>query len=97
MLIIAIAWLYVVLMMALTETSFIAGVATFLFYGVFPLSIVLYLLATPRRWRQRRQRETTATESLSGSPGSIAPSQAASKTDESGQVAGSPTNSRDLD
>lgn len=52
LMIVAIGWIYVVLMMALTEHSFIAGVMTFLLYGVFPLSIVLYLLGT----RQRRER-----------------------------------------
>ena len=55
LMIIAIAWLYVVLMMALTETSLVAGLATFFIYGVFPLTIVLYLLGTPARRRRRRR------------------------------------------
>lgn len=54
MLIVAIAWIYVVLMMALTETSFTAGLATFIFYGILPLSVVLYLLGTPARRRRAR-------------------------------------------
>lgn len=58
--IIAIGWLYVTLMMALTETSFIAGVMTFLLYGVFPLSIVLYLLSTKQRRERRAYREQQA-------------------------------------
>ncbi len=64
MLIIAIAWLYVVLMMSLTETSFVAGLATFLFYGLFPCSIVLYLVNTPaRRARAKRaEQENKAKE-----------------------------------
>ena len=41
--IVAIGWIYVVLMMSVTETSVIAGIATFLFYGVLPLSVILYL------------------------------------------------------
>ena len=53
MYIVAIAWLYVTLMMALTEHSMTAGVLTFFFYGVFPLSIVLWLMATPGRRRAR--------------------------------------------
>lgn len=57
MLIIAIAWLYVVSLMALTETSFVAGLATFVFYGVLPLSVVLYLVATPRRRKIQRARD----------------------------------------
>ena len=54
MYIVAIAWLYVVLMMALTERSIIAGVLTFVFYGVAPLAVVLYVLGGPARWRKIR-------------------------------------------
>ena len=54
MYIVAIAWLYVVLMMSLTETSFVAGVATFLFYGLLPLALFLWLVGTPQRRRNRR-------------------------------------------
>jgi hypothetical protein len=50
--IIAIAWIYVVLMMSLTESSFIAGVMTFLMYCAVPLSIILYLMDAPRRKRR---------------------------------------------
>lgn len=57
MIIVAIAWIYVVLMMALTETSVTAGIATFLFYCVIPLSIVLYLMRSPLRKRQQRQKQ----------------------------------------
>lgn len=39
MYIVAIAWLYVVLMMSLTEQSWIAGIGTFILYGVAPLSL----------------------------------------------------------
>lgn len=52
--IVAIAWMYVVILMSLTETSFVAGAATFIFYGVLPLSVLLYLLGTPMRWRAQR-------------------------------------------
>lgn len=60
LMIIAIGWLYVVLMMALTEHSFIAGLMTFLLYGVFPLSIALYLLGTRQRRERRMYREQQA-------------------------------------
>jgi len=60
LMIIAIGWLYVVLMMALTEHSFIAGLMTFLLYGVFPLSITLYLLGTRQRRERRMYREQQA-------------------------------------
>jgi hypothetical protein len=61
MYIIAIAWLYVVLLMSLTETSWVAGIATFFFYGVFPLSVLLYLIGTPQRRRNRQQRDASDT------------------------------------
>ena len=51
MYIIAIGWLYVVLMMAITETSIIAGLMTFLFYGLVPLAVFLWLFGTPQRRR----------------------------------------------
>lgn len=54
LLIIAIAWIYVVLMMSITEHSVIAGIMTFLLYCVLPLAIILYLLATPQRRRRRK-------------------------------------------
>ncbi|TQK03633.1 MULTISPECIES: hypothetical protein [unclassified Herbaspirillum] len=57
MYIVAIAWLYVVFMMSITELSAVAGVTTFLLYGVFPLSVVLYLMGTPQRKRNRQKRK----------------------------------------
>jgi membrane protein implicated in regulation of membrane protease activity len=52
MYIVAIGWLYVVLMMALTETSVTAGILTFLFYGLAPLALFLWLVGTPARRRR---------------------------------------------
>lgn len=62
MYLVAAAWLYVALMMALAEAthpggSVLGAVITFLFYGVGPLALVLYLLDTPRRRRAIRARE----------------------------------------
>jgi hypothetical protein len=54
MLIVAIAWIYVVGLMALTEPSIVAGIMTFLFYCALPLSILFYLTGAKRR-RTRRQ------------------------------------------
>ncbi|MFZ6779533.1 hypothetical protein ACO0LD_22110 [Undibacterium sp. Ji83W] len=55
--IVAIAWIYVVLMMSITEHSVIAGIMTFLMYCVFPLTIVLYLMRTPQRKRERLEKQ----------------------------------------
>jgi hypothetical protein len=57
MYIIAIAWLYVTVLMAASESSVTAAIATFLFYGLFPLGILLYLMGTPQRRRARLARE----------------------------------------
>lgn len=56
MYIIAIAWIYVVFMMAITETTLTASIMTFLFYCVLPLALFFYLIRTPKR-KQRRQEE----------------------------------------
>lgn len=57
MYIVAIAWGYVVLMMSITETSFVAGLLTFLFYGAAPLALFLWLVGTPQRRRSRKAAE----------------------------------------
>ena len=51
---IAIAWIYVVLLMSLAESSFVAGVLTFIAYCVIPMSLVLYILTSPARKRRQR-------------------------------------------
>ena len=72
MLIIIIAWLYVVILMSMTEHTVIAGVMTFLLYGVLPLSVVVYLLNPPARRARRTAAEaqeeaTVVTENAEGS------------------------------
>ena len=57
--IVAIAWIYVVGLMALTEPSIVAGIMTFLGYCVLPLSILYYLTGSKRR-RERRARAEAA-------------------------------------
>lgn len=57
MYIVAIAWIYVVLMMSITENSVVAGVMTFLLYGLLPLAIILYLMGAPQRKRERQRAE----------------------------------------
>lgn len=78
--IVVIGWLYVVLLMALTEPSWTSGVVTFLLYGLFPLAIVVYLGQAPARRRLRRraeQAEAKAAESAtdSAADGRIDPDQ----------------------
>lgn len=59
MYVIAIAWLYVTVLMAATEPNLTAGVLTFAFYGLLPLSLLLWLLGTPQRRRQRQAQEAS--------------------------------------
>lgn len=47
--IVAVAWIYVVGLMAITEPNVVAGIMTFLGYCVLPLSILYYLSGTKRR------------------------------------------------
>lgn len=59
---VAIAWIYVVLMVAAAEAmspdgTLLGAAVTVLLWGVLPLSVVLYILATPARRRARRLRE----------------------------------------
>lgn len=54
MLIVAVAWIYVVGLMALTEPSILAGILTFLGYCVVPLGILLYITGSGRRQARRR-------------------------------------------
>lgn len=65
MYIVAIAWIYVVLLMSFTEVSIVAGLATFLFYGLAPLALLLYLMGTPQRRRDRRRNEAAREAALS--------------------------------
>lgn len=53
--IIAIGWLWVAFMMAITQKSILAGASTFVFYGLLPCALLLYLLTTPARRRRQTQ------------------------------------------
>ncbi len=60
MYLIAIAWLYVALLAAITEHTVVGAVLTFVFYGLAPLALVMWLFGTPARRQRRRQREREA-------------------------------------
>lgn len=57
LLITAVAWIYVVGLMALTETSVVAGIVTFLFYCVVPLGTLIYIAGSGKRKARRRHRQ----------------------------------------
>jgi len=65
MYLVAMAWLYVVVLMAIAEGvsdggTWLGAAITFLLYGALPLGIALYLLATPSRRRAGRRAETAS-------------------------------------
>lgn len=53
MYVIAIAWMYVALLVAISDTTIVGGVLTFMFAGVLPLGLFLWLAGTPARNRRR--------------------------------------------
>lgn len=57
MYIIAIAWLYVALMAAISDTTVVGGVLTFVFLGLLPMSLFLWLFGTPARRRKLRKKD----------------------------------------
>ncbi len=65
---VALAWIYVVLMMAVVEAlspqgSVLGALVTFMLYGVLPLSIVLYVMGAPMRRRARQRAQASASSS----------------------------------
>ena len=62
MYIVAIAWLYVTILMAATEASVVAGVMTLVFYGIAPLALILWLFGTPRRRQRQHMAESRDAE-----------------------------------
>ncbi|MFI0547047.1 MAG: hypothetical protein ACH34Y_09070 [Brachymonas sp.] len=66
---IVIAWIFVALLVAVAEAAapngtVLGAIFTFLGWGVIPLSIVVYILATPMRRAKRRAQEQTLEQNL---------------------------------
>ena len=59
--IVAIGWLYVTLMMAITEKNITAGVLTFVFYGLMPCALLLWLGGTRLRRRAAKRQSQSIT------------------------------------
>ncbi len=64
MYIIAIGWLYVTLLVAANEPSVIAGIISFLFYGLMPCALLLWLGGSKARRQRRRHQELLANQRL---------------------------------
>jgi hypothetical protein len=59
MYLVVIAWLYIAVMMAAAEATnpngtVVGAIVTFFLYGIGPLALVVYLMATPARRKKRR-------------------------------------------
>jgi len=83
MYLVAIAWLYVTLLMALAEATAANGTLlgaciTFVFYGLLPLGLLLYILATPARKYARRMRQEQ--QASGGDPDTSSHAPAAAET-----------------
>ncbi len=88
MYLVAIAWMYVVVMMSVAEATapngtVLGAIVTFFLYGVLPCVILMYLLGTPMRRKAIRAkekaeleafREAAAKESASSSATTLSPS-----------------------
>ena len=64
---VAIAWLYVALLMGAVEATHIngtvlGGIITFVLYGLLPVALVLYILGAPARRKALKRREREAFE-----------------------------------
>lgn len=62
MYLVPIAWMYVVVMVAIVEAtspngSWLGALFTLLFYGLLPVAVIMYVLGTPARRRARRAAE----------------------------------------
>ncbi len=55
MYIVAIAWLYVLMLVSVMQPTVFRGIVTFVGAGLLPLALLLYLVGTPQRRRQRQR------------------------------------------
>ena len=70
MYIIVIGWLYVTLLVALTESSIFAGILSFVFYGLAPTALLLWLTGSASR-----RRKSSAVNKSSPDPSDTPPAQ----------------------
>ena len=68
MYIIAIGWLYVTLLIAVNERSVFLGIISFVFYGLLPCGILLWMSASKVRRQRRAYREMLAQKETPKNP-----------------------------
>lgn len=74
MYIVAIAWLYVAILMAVAEAThstgtLLGGIITFVLYGVLPLGLMLYVMGTPARRRAIKAQESAELQAAQAASG----------------------------
>ena len=62
MYIVAIAWIYVTMMMSVAEANntngtVLGAIVTFILYGILPTALMVYLMGTPQRNKARKAKE----------------------------------------
>ena len=90
MYLVLIAWLYVVLMMAVAEATspmgtVLGAIMTFVLYGLLPMSIVGYILGTPSRKRAIKAREMAEQAAYEEAQAQAAAAPASTAPDAGGQ------------
>jgi len=78
MYIVAIAWLYVAILMAVAEAThstgtLLGGIVTFVLYGLLPLALVLYVMGTPARRRAIKAQERAELRAAQEAASALAP------------------------
>ena len=74
MYLVAIAWMYVVVMMSVAEATAANGtvlgaMVTFVLYGILPCVILMYLMGTPMRNRARQKKDAAELAQLRANAG----------------------------
>lgn len=64
MYIVAIGWLYVTVLVALNEPTVVSGIISFLFYGLLPCGLLLWLAGGKVRRQRRAAQESLAEKRL---------------------------------
>jgi hypothetical protein len=65
MYIVAIAWMYVVVLMAATQPTVLAALGTVVFYGVIPCGVLMYIIMAPTRARRKKALEAAQLKTAS--------------------------------
>lgn len=86
--IVAIAWMYVAVLMAVAEAtnangSILGAIVTFFLYGLGPMALVMYLLGAPARRKARKRQEL---EELQARQQAADPADASSGADPDGSA-----------